>query len=209
MQKKQELKHKTSPPTISIQPCCIDTHLFPYTKTKYYVFQIVIFSLNYGSCREKKSITQITHRKRIFPDTQTFSMLDVWYRLQVPKAAPANPTSCSGGESAPGSRRGHPAALRTRLAKATVLTALERVSGMTQAQPCHPSMPSCREREKNPKHRFKGKKSAQHLKGGSVDSPPHPLCRGVFLTLVVGEQLEEAPSVIRSLPAPLPVIPHL
>lgn len=39
--------------------------------------------------------------------------------------------------------------LRTGLAKATVLTALERIGGMTQAQP-YPGMPSCRKRGKKP-----------------------------------------------------------
>lgn len=62
-QKKQELNHKESPPTISIQLSCPDRHLFPY-KPEYYVFQIVIFSLNYGNCKGKKSIKQIRHRKK-------------------------------------------------------------------------------------------------------------------------------------------------
>lgn len=78
----------------------------------------------------------------------------------------------------------------TLVAKATVLTALERISGMTQAQP-YPSTPSWRKRGERETHRFRGGKSARHLKGGSVNSPPHPLFKGVFLTLVAGQQLEE------------------
>jgi len=75
---------------------------------------------------------------------------------------------------------------------------------MTRAQLCHPSMPSCRKRsKKKPKpHRSRGKKSAQPLKGGTADSPPHPLLKGVFLTLVVVEWLEEAPAAISSPPLP-------
>lgn len=41
-----------------------------------------------------------------------------------------------------------------------------------------------------------------------MGSPPHPLFKGVFLTLVVGEQLEEAPAVISALPESPPVVPH-
>lgn len=41
-----------------------------------------------------------------------------------------------------------------------------------------------------------------------MDSPPHPVFKGVLLTLVVGEQLEEALAVISSLPPSLPIVPN-
>lgn len=59
-----------------------------------------------------EALSKLHTEKEIIPDTfQMFLMLDVWYHLQVPKAAPVNPTRCSaeaGGESAPGSCRVHP-----------------------------------------------------------------------------------------------------
>lgn len=59
----------------------------------------------------EKALSKLHTQKEIFPDTLMFSMLNVRCHLQVPKAAPTNPTRCSaeaGGESAPGSRRAHP-----------------------------------------------------------------------------------------------------
>lgn len=151
------------------------------------------------------ALSKLHTEKEIIPDTQMFSILSVWYHLQVPKAASANPTRCSaeaGSESAPRSCRVHPF---TPGWQRPHRPGKYKQGDTGSALLKHALMQE--NREKYP-YRFREKKSAQHLKGGSMDSPPHPAFKEVLLTLVVEEQLEEALTAISSLPPSLPIVPN-
>lgn len=138
------------------------------------MFQIVIFSLNYGSCRDKKKLKEnYTQKKKSFLTPKVVLMPDVWYHQHVSKAAPRNSSRCSaeaGSQSTPESCPFTPSWQRPPSSHSWIC-------GVTQAQP-YPSMPSFRKRKK--KYPTDFKKSAQDLKGGSVVSPPHPSFKGVF-----------------------------
>lgn len=141
------------------------------------MLQIVMFSLNYESCRDKKSIKKITHRKRnIFWHPKWFWCLMFGIICMFPRQLPKIPPvvqqnqAVRAHQSPTGYTPSHPAGKGHHPHTPGYV-------GWHRLSPTQACSPAGKGKKKYPTNL---RKLAQHLKGSSVVSSPHSLFKGVF-----------------------------